>query len=257
MGNGLIKEFKKDNLSINVFQNRQELGIAAAKNAAETIKKYLAVQKNVTMVFAAAPSQNEFLDTLACEPGIDWSRVIAFHLDEYIGLADTAPQKFASYLEKRFFDKVKPGMVHYLNGNNPDPERECQRYSELLRESPLDIACTGIGENGHLAFNDPKVADFNDTKLIKVVDLELASRQQQVHDGCFKELAEVPSQALSMTIPAIMSAKRIFCMVPGATKSNAVKEVINGEVTTAFPASILRRHEDALLYLDQDSAANI
>lgn len=253
MGNGLIKKFKKDKLSVNVFQNRQDLGSAAAKNAADAIKKYLSSQNIVTMVFAAAPSQNEFLDTLACEPGIDWNRVIAFHMDEYIGLADIAPQRFAFYLKNRFFDKVKPGKVNYINGNT-DPEKECQRYTELLNEFPLDIAFTGIGENGHLAFNDPKVADFNDAKLVKVVDLELASRQQQVHDGCFKNLAEVPNQALSLTIPALMSAKEIFCMVPGATKSNAVKAVINGEVTTEYPASILRRHQQATLYLDSDSA---
>lgn len=256
MGNGLIKKFKKDKLSINIFKSRHDLGAVAAKDAAEVIKKYLAAQKTVTMVFAAAPSQNEFLDTLACEPDIDWGRVIAFHMDEYIGLANTAPQRFAFYLKNRFFDKVKPGKVHYINGN-ADPEIECQRYTELLKKFPLDIAFTGIGENGHLAFNDPKVADFNDVKLVKVVDLELASRQQQVHDGCFKTLTEVPSQALSLTIPALMSAKEIFCMVPGATKSNAVKAVINGEISTEYPASILRRHQQATLYLDSDSAVHL
>lgn len=256
MGNGLIKELKKDELNINIYSNRREMGAAAAKTAAEAIKKYLAGQKSVTMVFAAAPSQNEFLDALSCEPGIDWSKVIAFHMDEYIGLPDTAPQKFALYLKNRFFDKVKPGIVYYLNGNN-DPEKECQRYAELMKKFPLDIAFTGIGENGHLAFNDPKVADFNDPKLIKIVDLELASRQQQVHDGCFKALEEVPARALSMTIPALISARQIFCMVPGTTKSNAVKEVINGGVSVKCPASILRRHERAILYLDLDSASKL
>ncbi len=254
MDNGLIKELKKDKLSVNVFQNRRDLGNAAAKNAAEAIKQHLAAQKTVTIVFAAAPSQNEFLDALSFESGIDWSKVVAFHMDEYIGLPETAPQKFALYLKNRFFDKVKPGKVYYLNGNN-DPEKECQRYAELMKKFPLDIAFTGIGENGHLAFNDPEVADFNDVKLVKVVDLELVSRQQQVHDGCFKTMAEVPAQALSMTIPALMSANRIFCMVPGATKSNAAKEVVTGEISAGFPASILRRHEQATLYLDSDSAA--
>lgn len=253
MGNGLIKKFKKDKLDVNIFQSRCDLGIAAAKDAAEAIRKYLAAQKTVAMVFAAAPSQNEFLDALACEPGIDWGRVIAFHMDEYIGLPNNAPQKFALYLKNRIFDKVKPGKVHYINGDN-DPETECQRYTELLKEFPLDIAFTGIGENGHLAFNDPPVADFNDAKLVKVVELELACRQQQVHDGCFKNLEEVPSRALTLTIPALMSAKEIFCMVPGVTKSNAVKAVINGEISTECPASILRRHDQATLYLDSDSA---
>lgn len=253
MSNGLIKKFQKDKLNVNIFQNRHDLGVAAAKDAAEAIRKYLATQKTVTMVFAAAPSQNEFLDALACEPDIDWGRVIAFHMDEYIGLPNTAPQKFAFYLKNRIFDKVKPGKVHYINGDT-DPETECQRYTELLKEFPLDIAFTGIGENGHLAFNDPPVADFNDAKLVKVVELELACRQQQVHDGCFKNLEEVPSQAITLTIPALMSAKEIFCMVPGVTKSNAVKAVINGEISTECPASILRRHEQASLYLDSDSA---
>lgn len=256
MGNGLIKEFKKDKLNINIYSNRREMGAAAAKTAGEAIKKYLAEQKSVTMVFAAAPSQNEFLDALSCEPGIDWSKVIAFHMDEYIGLPDTAPQKFALYLKNRFFDKVKPGKVYYINGNN-DPEKECQRYAELMKKFPLDIAFTGIGENGHLAFNDPKVADFNDPKLIKIVDLELASRQQQVHDGCFKALEEVPARALSMTIPALISARQIFCIVPGTMKNDAVKEVINGGVSVKCPASILRRHERAILYLDSDSASKL
>jgi glucosamine-6-phosphate deaminase len=257
MKNSLIKILKKDNLSINIYNNRLEMGTAAAKDASEVIKKLIVEQKSVTMVFAAAPSQNEFLDALSCESGIDWTKVIVFHMDEYIGLPEAAPQKFGHYLKKRIFEKVNPGKVYYLNGDNPDPEKECQRYSRLLKEYPIDIACIGIGENGHIAFNDPDVADFKDPLQIKVVNLEYASRRQQVHDGCFNTLAEVPGQALTMTIPQLMSARQVFCMVPGSLKNNAVKTVVNGEITTQCPASILRCHEKAVLYLDCDSAAGL
>jgi glucosamine-6-phosphate deaminase len=257
MKNDFIKILKKDNLSINIYNNRLEMGRAAAKAASEVIKKLIAGQKTVTMVFAAAPSQNEFLDALSCEPGIDWDKVTAFHMDEYIGLPETAPQKFAHYLKNRIFKKVNPGKVYYLNGNNPDPEEECARYGRLLKEYPLDIACIGIGENGHIAFNDPDVANFGDPKQVKVVNLEYASRRQQVHDGCFNTLAEVPVQALTMTIPQLMSARQVFCMVPGSLKNNAVKTAVNGEITSQCPASILRRHERAALYLDRDSAAGL
>lgn len=257
MEQGFPIKLTKDQLQIDIYNDRLEMGVAAAQAVAVAIRKLIATQKTVTMVFAAAPSQNEFLDALSDAAGIDWHRVTAFHMDEYIGLPTAAPQKFAYYLDKRIWEKVQPGKVYRLDGNSPDPEAECARYSRLLKENPLDIACIGIGENGHIAFNDPEVADFNDPRAVKVVDLAQASRLQQVHDGCFGTLAEVPAQALTLTIPQLMAARQVFCMVPGSLKREAVKTAIRGAVSPCCPASVLRRHAGAILYLDRDSAAGL
>jgi glucosamine-6-phosphate deaminase len=251
-----ISSFKAKKLEVRVFRNRIAMGRAAGQAVAQKMEETLK-KKDLTMVFAAAPSQNEFLEELSKSRGVDWKRVTAFHLDEYVGLPGAAPQDFGQYLRKRLFDKVRPGKVHYLNGMAKDPEAECDRYGALLKDHPLDIACIGIGENGHLAFNDPPVADFNDPRLVKVVELDLASRQQQVHDGCFKEIESVPQKAITLTLPAILSATFIFCMVPGPTKAEAVKKSLEGPVSTDCPASILKKHERATLFLDQDSAKGI
>ena len=178
-------------------------------------------------------------------------------MDEYVGLPLTAPQNFGFFLRERLFDKVHPGRVHYIDGMAEDPQAECDRYSSLLRDHPFDIACVGIGENGHLAFNDPPVADFNDPLWVKIVELDLASRQQQVHDGCFEDLASVPKKAITLTIPALFRSKFIYCMVPAATKAEAVKKTLRGPISTACPATILRRHQDAILFLDQESSRRI
>lgn len=252
-----IKTTTADKLNVGVYSSRGNMGTAAAEAVGKLMKELIARQGSITMVFAAAPSQNEFLSDLTRMPGIDWSKVTAFHLDEYIGLPEEAPQRFTHFLKEHLFDRVKPGKVHYMNGNAPDPEEECIRYANLVKENPIDIACIGIGENGHIAFNDPPVADFNDPKLVKVVELDEQCRRQQVHDGCFSSLEEVPTHAFSMTIPAIMSARWIFCMVPGSTKSTAVKKTIEGEITTKCPASILRTHKKAMLFLDKDSAKDL
>lgn len=252
-----IKTLTADKLRVEVYSNRQTMGEAAAKAVAESMKELIATQGSVTMAFAAAPSQNEFLATLIQTSDIDWSKVIAFHLDEYIGLPAEAPQRFTRFLKEHLFDQVKPGKVYYMDGTASDPEKECLRYSSLLQEHPIDIACIGIGENGHIAFNDPAVADFNDPKIIKIVEMDLKCRQQQVNDGCFEALDKVPTNALSMTIPTIMSAEKIFCIVPGTTKSEAVAKTINGKITTECPASILRQHEQAILYLEPDSAEKL
>lgn len=251
--NALVMEKTAGKLGVSVFASRKDMGAAAGQAVAENIIRLLATQEHVCMVFAAAPSQNEFLATLSSWPGIDWSRVIAFHLDEYIGLPEQAPQRFAIYLNEHIFSLVPIGTIHYMNASANDAQEECQRYSTLLKANPIDIACIGIGENGHLAFNDPPVADFNDPKLVKVVELEARCRQQQVHDGCFKRLEEVPTHALTMTMPAIMSAKEIHCIVPGPTKAAAVQATISGAVSTQCPASILRTHAHARLYLDKDA----
>jgi glucosamine-6-phosphate deaminase len=249
-----IRTFKVEKLQSKVYTDRKAMGAAAGKAAAEKLKELLQ-KKAVSVIFAAAPSQNEFLETLVAEKGIDWSRVTAFHMDEYVGLPGTAPQSFGRWLRDRIFGKVKPGQVHYLDGMAKDAGQECARYSKLLQASPPDITCMGIGENGHLAFNDPPVADFNDPHAVKVVELDLASRQQQVNDGCFDKLDAVPKTAMTLTIPTLLSAPWIYCMVPGPRKAPAVKRTLEGAIATGCPATILRKHDRALLFLDKDSAS--
>lgn len=242
-----------EKLQVYVYDNRQNMGTAAGLAVAEKMRALLAENGQVNMVFAAAPSQNEFLDALVAAEGIDWARVTAFHLDEYIGLPADSPQRFAQYLEDHILGRVPVGRVYLMDGN-AEPTAECQRYAALLAEHPLHIACVGIGENGHLAFNDPPVADFDDPEMVKVVELEHRCREQQVHDGCFPTLDEVPTHALTMTIPAIMAAKDVFCMVPGSTKQEAIERTLNGPISTKCPATVLRRHTAARLYVDRDAA---
>jgi glucosamine-6-phosphate deaminase len=175
-------------------------------------------------------------------------------MDEYIGLDYNAPQRFGNFLKERIFGSVPFKSVNYIEGNSKELEQECQRYGELLKKYPLDIACTGIGENGHLAFNDPHVANFHDNKLVQIVALDERSRRQQVNDGCFLHISLVPKKALTLTIPAIVAANYIVCMVPGLTKAQAVKNTLYGEISESCPASVLRLHKSANLYIDQDSA---
>ncbi|ULO05802.1 glucosamine-6-phosphate deaminase [Paenibacillus sp. 19GGS1-52] len=241
-----------DSLLVRVYANRQALGEAAAMEAAIAIRALLASKRSVRIIFAAAPSQNEFLDTLALAPDIDWTKVTAFHMDEYTGLPAGAPQLFGTYLRERLFDRVQPGVVHYIQTDG-DLDGECKRYGELLAQAPIDIVCLGIGENGHLAFNDPPVADFHDPVLVKAVTLDSACRGQQVNDGCFATLDAVPLQALTLTIPTLLSAKWLFCMVPGSTKQNAVARTLREPITTDCPSTILRTHTDCRLFIDKDS----
>lgn len=249
------KELSVEHLRVKVYQNRNALGAAAGLVVALKLKELLQQQQFVTIIFAAAPSQNEFLASLAKEPGIDWQRVIALHMDEYIGLPDDAPQRFQKYLEDHIMDLVHPGEVHFIRGNHHPITAECQRYERLIIDHPVDIVCCGIGENGHLAFNDPPVADFLDPEIIKVVRLEEACRHQQVNDGCFPSIDKVPTHALSLTIPTLLSARYLYCMVSGPLKAAAVRDSITGPVTTSCPASVLRRHFRAMLYLDAEAAA--
>jgi glucosamine-6-phosphate deaminase len=244
-----------DRLRCEVHPTREMMGVAAGRAVAGAMREVLAKQPYCRIVFASAPSQNEFLAELAVAPDLDWRRVTAFHLDEYVGIGSAAPQSFGRYLAEHLFRRVQPGTVHYLNGVAGAPAAECARYAALLREAPLDILCDGIGENGHLAFNDPGTAEFADPLCVKVVALEIASREQQVHDGCFPTLDAVPIHAFTLTIPTVMSARRIFCIVPGPTKNRAVWHVLTEPISSAWPSSILRRHPAAVLYGDLDSMA--
>ena len=246
-------KFTKDKLAVKVFENRKLMGKAAATDVADCIKQMLSEKKEINMVFAAAPSQNEFLEELV-DSGVEWERINAFHMDEYIGLPLDAEQRFGTFLKERIFGRVPFKSVHYINGQ-AQPEKECDRYSLLLKQYPVDIVCLGIGENGHIAFNDPHVAKFDDPELVKVVALDEKCRMQQVHDGCFRSIELVPTQAISLTIPSLVAAEYMFCIVPASTKAQAVYDTIYGEISESCPASILRTKTNASLYLDADSAA--
>lgn len=248
-----MREFYADRQLVRVYRTGPEMGRAAAHDIAEALRKRLRNQQSVRIVFAAAPSQDAMLAGLAQSPGIDWTRVTALHMDEYVGLGEAAPQRFGNYLRERLFNHVRPGRVELISPDG-DPAPEAERYARVLAAEHIDIVCSGIGENGHIAFNDPGIADFADTKLVKVVALDERSRQQQVNDRCFTRLSDVPAHAITVTIPALMSASEVFCVVPGARKSAAVRQALFGPVSTSCPASVLRRHPRSMLYLDADSA---
>lgn len=244
---------KKDLLNIKIYPTRQEMGHSAGLEAEDAISRVIAEKNCCNIIFAAAPSQNEVLAALVASKRIDWSRVHAFHMDEYIGISADAPQGFANFLRTAIFDKVWPGKVEYLNCQ-ADPTEEASRYAALLKQYPADIVIMGIGENGHIAFNDPPVADFHDTVLVKPVTLDQKCRNQQVHDGCFATLDQVPTTALTLTVPALIAPAKVLCIVPASTKAQAVYDTVNGPIAESCPASILRRHPDATLYLDADSS---
>ena len=247
----IIHEYCIDKLQVKVCSTREQMGYAAGLAAAEAIAKAVEQQGTARVVFAAAPSQNETLVTLMAVPAVDWSKVTAFHMDEYIGLPADATQRFSHYLKERVFDRVPLAAVHLL-GLQP-PESECEYYTNLLAEKPIDVVCLGIGENGHIAFNDPPVADFNDPYLVKIVTLDTPCRQQQVNDGCFPDIDAVPKTAVTLTIPALLRGATLICSVPGPTKRDAVFATLNDEISTRCPATILRKHDDCTLFLDADS----
>lgn len=243
-----VERFKVEQLDVAIASDRQALGISAAAAVAACMRELLAMNEQVRMVFAAAPSQNEFLAALVEAPGIDWRRVSAFQMDEYVHLDPNHPSSFQSYLIRRLAGRVGVHFEPILSLT--EPHAEAQRYGQRVLSAPIDIVCLGIGENGHIAFNDPGVADFADPFPMKVVALDEDCRLQQVHDGCFPSQADVPEVALTLTIPTLMSGRNLFCMVPGATKRDAVARTLWGQVAVDCPASALRRHAQAHLFVD-------
>ena len=250
-----MRSFKKDLLNVNIYGTRQEMGEAAAADIKSAIISLLAKKETINMIFAAAPSQNEVLSALAGDREIPWERVKAFHMDEYIGLSKDAPQGFGNFLREHLFGLAPFGEVNYIMPDASDADEECKRYTELLKEHPTDIVVLGIGENGHIAFNDPPVADFADPEVVKAVKLDEVCRNQQVNDGCFAKIEDVPTHALTLTVPTLMAGGQLFCIVPAATKANAVYNTVNGEISTECPATVMRTHPNVTLYLDSDSAA--
>lgn len=250
-----MRTFQVDKLCINQYDTREEMGKAAAKDVAQKINELLKTKTEIAMIFAAAPSQNEFFKYLLSDETVDFSRINAFHMDEYIGLSKDAPQGFGNFLRARLFDKAPFKSVHFINGQSDDPQAECKRYAQLLSKQPIDIVCMGIGENAHIAFNDPHVAHFDDKEAVKIVSLDETCRQQQVHDGCFASIDRVPTHAITLTIPTLVSADAIFCIVPAKTKAQAIKNVVAKEISEQYPASVLRRCAHAKMYIDADSGS--
>jgi len=245
----MIKQLTKDRLAVHIFADRTLMGQAAAEDVAACMEALLQEKETINMVFAAAPSQQDMLESLL-EKNLPWNRVNAFHMDEYVGLSKEDPRSFGYFLDQHIFKKVSFANVYYVADYGLD-------YGSLLAENPPDIVCLGIGENGHIAFNDPGVADFNDPLSIKLAKLDDVCRMQQVHDGCFPTLADVPQYAYTLTVPQMTAAGHMFCVVPAATKAEAVYSTVTLDITDRCPATILRRHAHAVLYCDADSGKKL
>lgn len=249
-----MREMTVEKLKVKIFDTREEMGKSAADDVSAKIRELLDEREHINIVFAAAPSQNDFLASLV-ERDLEWSRINAMHMDEYIGLPMDAPQRFGNFLKERIFDRVPFRSIHYFDGMADDLEAECDRYAGLLNRYPTDICIIGIGENAHLAFCDPHVADFNDRKVVKIVDLDQKNRNQQVNDGMFETIDDVPTHALTLTIPALLKSEYTFSIVPTKPKAEAIYNTLKGPVTEQVPSSILRKYPNGILYLDNDSAS--
>ncbi len=251
-----MTELVRGDLRVVVHADRTALGVHAGTYAAGRLRGLLAAHDRARVIFAAAASQLETLAYLGREPGIDWARVDAFHLDEYVGLPAGHPQGFGQWLQDRIWDVVHPGRVERMDGTNPaGPEAEAARYGALLADGGIDLALLGIGENGHVAFNDPHVADFRDPLVVKPVLIDETSRHQQVRDGAFERFEDVPTLALTVTMSALLASRVISLAVPGAQKARAVAATLDGPIATACPSSVLRTHPDATLFLDEAAAS--
>lgn len=248
----IIKQFKIDSLQVYVYESRRDMGVAAYECYKKNILQ-LPVDKAVRAIFAAAHSQSDFYEALVSDCEMDFSNMDAFHMDEYMGLGPNASQNFGNFLRREVFSKKTFHKVNYVQSDASDIDTECSRYENLLREAPLDIVSLGIGENGHLAFNDPHEAKFDDKRWVRQTSLDDISRQQQVNDGEFDHIDQVPKQALTLTIPALMSCKYIVGIVPTKRKAQAVYNTLYGPISEKCPASILRTHKNASLFLDKEA----
>lgn len=250
------KSFQIDNLSVKIYGQTKEMGAAAADYVTRKLKDAIEKKGRANLILATGASQFSFLEALQTKE-IDWGKITVFHLDEYKGISESHPASFRKYLKERILNKVAPKKIYFLNGDAPNLQLEINNYEEALKAHPIDIACIGIGENGHIAFNDPGVADFKDPKLVKVVELDEACRNQQLGEGWFPTFADVPKEAVTLTITAIMNCKAISCVVPDERKSRAVYNSLYGDISTSCPASILRTHPETVLFLDKGSASLI
>jgi glucosamine-6-phosphate deaminase len=254
-----VTELQRDRLHVTILADRAAVGSAAADHVARRLRQLLADDgtRRPRLLFAAAASQVEFLDALGRAEGIDWERVDAFHMDEYVGLARDDEHAFGPWLDRHIFDVVHPGRVEKLDPTTKDPAAECRRYGALLADGGLDLALVGIGENGHVAFNDPHVADFDDPEVVKPVLIDETSRAQQVRDGAFAAIDLVPRLAMTVTMSTILAARAISAVVPGPTKAAAVARALDGPIEVACPASALRRHPDVAMFVDEAAATGV
>lgn len=251
------KDFLVERLSVHRYDTREEMGRAGAREAASLIRGVYENKGSANIIFASSPSQMDVLNALI-EEDVDWRKVNAFHMDEYIGLGIEHKASFANYIRDNFISKVPIGKVFYLNGQAEDPEQECLRYAALLRQYPVDITFAGVGENGHMAFNDPDIADFFDTKDVKInYDLDALCRQQQVNDKWFDSIDQVPDSALTVTFPALLRAPYLFVTVPGPSKADIVQKCLETPISLEVPSTVMRQHRNARLYIDAASAAKL
>lgn len=248
-------QFQVEPLNIGIFESKETLGQAAAQDAAKRIREAIQKRGKARLVFSAANSQLDMVSSLADEVGIDWNAVEVFHVDEYVGLSTAHPASFGGWLKRHVAERMRPAEAQYLAGDASDLVHECERYAELLKREPIDICFLGIGENGHIGFNDPHEANFYDRQTVRIVTLDERCRLQQVGEGHWPNLSSVPTRGLTITCPALVNATYIICCVPGRNKAEAVRNALEGPISTECPASIIRKHSDATLFLDIQSAA--
>ncbi|OUL26221.1 glucosamine-6-phosphate deaminase [Nostoc sp. 106C] len=249
------KSFRVDELTVQIYNTEAEMAQDVAEIAQQYLQNLLQQQETAAVLLATGNSQLKFLDALIALGGVDWSRIILFHLDEYLGISSDHSASFRRYLRERVEQRVNPKEFHYIEGDTLQPLAECDRYTKLLQAQAIDLCCLGVGENGHLAFNDPSVADFQDPYRVKLVKLDYVNRQQQVNTGNFPNLESVPQYAFTVTLPLICSAKKIVCLAPEKRKANVVKDILQSSINRKCPASILRQQAQATLFLDTNSAS--
>jgi glucosamine-6-phosphate deaminase len=257
MSSLLVNTFQVDALTVQLYRSSSDLARGAAQLVQGYLQEVIEGQGGAAVLLATGNSQIEFLDTLIALGDLDWSKITLFHLDEYLGIDANHPASFRRYLRERVEIRVNPGAFHYIEGDARQPLDECSRYTKLLRSQPIDLCCLGLGENGHLAFNEPSVADLNDPHTVKLVKLAQATRQQQVDGGYFAHLEAVPQYAFTLTLPALCSAKKILCLAPESRKADTVKQMLQNSIGVECPATVLRKQEQAILCLDTESAARL
>lgn len=240
---------------VQVFANKLEMGQAAGALAGAILREAIASRGQARIIVGTGPSQNETIAALIAEAGVDWSKVEVFHMDEYVGMADSHPASFRRWLRDHLVEAVQPGRVHYMLGDAADPDAECRRYAGLLESAPVDISFIGFGENGHIAFNDPGVARFDDPAVVKRVAIDERCRLQQVGEGHFPDLASVPPYALTVTCPVLVGARHLICSVPDRRKAEAVRNALEGPLSEACPASLVMTHSSCAVFLDRESAS--
>jgi glucosamine-6-phosphate deaminase len=250
-----LRAFQVGEANVEIYSSAASQGKAAAARGAELISEAISRRGRARVIIATGNSQEHMIASLVQTSEFDWKRMEAFHMDEYLGISRHHPASFRRWLREHLSDQVSPGQVHLLEGDVSDPEAEIRRYERLLLDAPIDVCFLGIGENGHIAFNDPHVADFADPETVKIVDLDERCRRQQVGEGHFNTIEEVPRQAITLTCTGLMRSENLICCVPEARKAEAVRNALEGKISTSCPGSVLRSHQHVTIYLDRDSAA--